>query len=388
MYDVLYKCYRKLPLSLRLRIRSFAPGIRDLVLKARRGTPHTHEEVEPDDPEAVTVLAESADADDGRIVDRVVAAYRRSASADYYGSDSMWRTFREERHQELHELLTRGPRQKLVGALRSPRDYNLLYGFENLYKEYSEGAARNPLHARQTGAHLKNHLVRLSEAIGMFRVKNPEGRGPGAENPRLPVSELIAALERALGFPLDVPSVYAGLEGLPRPGGVLTNRMIDAAHCASRVRRLASGAVLEIGGGVGFLAYYAHRLKLDITIVDLPMTNVAQGYFLMRALGEEAVVLEGEPTRRGAVNVLTPSHLDSAPRYDLVVNVDSLTEVGRDVAESYLRWIMKNSRRFWSVNHEVNTFTVGELLKEFPEATVERFPYWMRDGYVEEIINC
>jgi hypothetical protein len=40
------------------------------------------------------------------------------------------------------------------------------------------------------------------------------------------------------------------------------------------------------------------------------------------------------------------------------------------------------------VNHEANRVTVGGLLKEFPEAAVERFPYWMRDGYVEEIITC
>jgi hypothetical protein len=380
MYAMLYKYYKKLPLSLRLRIRS-------LVLETRGGAA-PRKEVKEDDPEAVVTLAGRVDADDGRIIDRVVAAYRRSTAQDYYGRDSMWRAFREERHQALHELLVNGPRERLVDALRSPRDYNLLYGFETLYKEYSEGAARNPLHARQTGARLKDQLVRLSEAIGMFRVTNPEGRGPGAENPRLTVTELVAALERALGFTLDAPSVYAGLEGLPRPGGVLTNRMIEAAYCASRAKRLASETVLEIGGGVGFFAYYAHRLKLNVTIVDLPMTNVAQGYFLMRALGEEAVVLEGEPPRRGAVNVLTPAHLDSAPRYDLVVNVDSLTEVGRGVAEGYLRWIMKNSRRFWSVNHEANTFTVNELLNEFPEAAVERFPYWMRNGYVEEIITC
>lgn len=386
MYDVLYKCYRKLPLILRLRIRSFVLGIRDHALKARRSTPLPAEEVRSDDPEAVSVFAESVDADDGRIIDRVVAAYGRSAASDYYGRDSMWRGFREERHRELHELLTRGPREKLVGALRSPSDYNLLYGFENLYKDYFEEVARDPLHSRHMGAHLKDQLVRLSEAVGMFRVNNPEI--PRPENPRPTATELIAALERALGFSLDMPAVYAGLDGLPVPGGVLTYRMIHAAYCASRVKSLASGAVLEIGGGVGFLAYYLHRLKLNVTIVDLPMTNVAQGYFLLRALGEEAVVLEGEPPRRGAVNVLTPSHLDSCPRYDLVVNVDSLTEVGREVAEGYVRWIMKNSRRFWSVNHEANTFTVGELLKECPGATVERFPYWMRNGYVEELITC
>jgi len=378
MNDVLYRYYKKLPLSLRLRLRNLAPSVR------RAASPR--EKVKSHDPEAVTVFAEGVGADDGRIVDRVAAAYRRSAAGDYYGRDSMWRVFREERHQALHELLVHGPREKLAEALRSPRDYNLLYGFETLYKEYHEAAARNPLHARQTGERLKGQLVRLCEAVGIFRVENPEG--PGARNPSLTVSELIAALERELGFPLDMPAVYAGLEGLPRPGGVLSTRMIELAYCASRAKRLASGAVLEIGGGVGFFAYYVHRLKLDVTIVDLPMTNVAQGYFLMRALGEDAVVLEGEAPRPGAIKVLTPAHMDSSRRYDLVVNVDSLTEVGRDVAEGYLRWIMKNSRLFWSVNHEANMFTVNELLKEFPGAAVERFPYWMRSGYVEEVITC
>jgi hypothetical protein len=272
----------------------------------------------------------------------------------------------------------------LAEALRSPSDYNLLYGFEILYKEYFEEVAKDSLHALRLGAYLKDQLARLSEAVGMFRVNNPTASAP--DNPRLRVPELIAAVERELGFPLHMPTVYAGLNGLPMPGGVLTDRMIQAAYGAYRVSRLSSGTVLEIGVGVGYLAYYLHKLKLDITIVDLPMTNVAQGYFLMRALGEDAVVLEGEPARRGAVNVLTPAYLESGPRCDIVVNVDSLTEVGREVAEGYVRWIMKNSRRFWSVNHEANPFTVNELLKEFPEATVERFPYWMRDGYVEEII--
>lgn len=343
-------------------------------------------EVESVDPEAVAVFTEMVDADDGRIIDRIVAAYRRSTERDYYGQDSMWRVIREQRHRELHKLLVRGPRERLAEALRSPGDYNLLYGFEILYKEYFEEVAKDPLHALHLGGYLKDQLARLSEAVGMFRVNNPTASAPG--NPRLRVPELIAAAERELGFPLGMPSVYAGLNGLPMPGGVLTDRMIQAAYGAYRVSRLSSGTVLEIGGGVGFLAYYLHKLKRDITIVDLPMTNVAQGYFLMCALGEEAVVLEGEPPRRGAINVLTPAYLETGPRCDLVVNVDSLTEVGREVAEGYLRWIMKNARCFWSVNHEANPFTVNELLKEFPEATVERFPYWMRNGYVEEIITC
>lgn len=60
---------------------------------------------------------------------------------------------------------------------------------------------------------------------------------------------------------------------------------------------------------------------------------------------------------------------------------------GRATAEGYLPWTARNARRFWSVNHEVNAFTVGELLRAFPTARVERFPYWMRNGYVEEIAS-
>jgi hypothetical protein len=163
--------------------------------------------------------------------------------------------------------------------------------------------------------------------------------------------------------------------------------MIQAAYCARRVAALAKGPVLEIGGGLGYLAGYAHRLGLDFTIIDLPMTNVAQGYYLMRALGEESVVLEGEAARPGAIKVLSPAHLDSTHAYGLVVNVDSLTEVGSDVASSYLSWIVKNAACFWSVNHEANGFTVNARLREFPGWTIERFPYWMRTGYVEEILR-
>jgi hypothetical protein len=376
LYTFLYKLYRRAPLSLRLRVRRFVQRMK--MDMAGGGEAY--------DPAVVAVLAKGADADDGRIVDRIVAAYRRSAARDFYGRDSMWRAFRAERHQKLHELLLNGPREKVAEALRNPKDYDLLYGFENLFREYSEQIATDPDHPRRMGAHLKGQLVRLGEAVGALRVWNPVN--PGLGKPKLSVPELIALAGRGLGFPLPAPSVFADLEGLPVPGGVLTYRMIDAAYCAYRVKHLTRGPVLEIGAGVGFLAYHLARLGQAVTIVDLPMTNVAQGYFLMRALGEEAVVLEGEsPRLPGAVNVLTPAHLDADVHYDLVVNVDSLTEVGRDIAESYLKWIVKNSRQFWSVNQEGNPVTVNEMLRVLPGVTVERFPYWMRDGYVEEVVT-
>ncbi len=61
--------------------------------------------------------------------------------------------------------------------------------------------------------------------------------------------------------------------------------------------------VLEIGAGLGRTAYYAWRAGIrHYTIVDVPLTAVAQADFLGRTLGPEALTLAGEdaggPVRR------------------------------------------------------------------------------------------
>ena len=59
-------------------------------------------------------------------------------------------------------------------------------------------------------------------------------------------------------------------------------------------------------------------------------------YFLGRTLGEKAIRLFGEEEGPG-IRILPPAaFLAAADRYDLVVNVDSLTEMARDRAVSYV----------------------------------------------------
>jgi hypothetical protein len=148
--------------------------------------------------------------------------------------------------------------------------------------------------------------------------------------------------------------------------------------------------VLEIGAGLGYVAYYASQLGIhDYTIVDLPMTNAAQAYFLGRSLGEDRLVLEGEePDRaRAAVKIGPPRGIhEEATAFDLALNVDSLTEVGASAADDYSDRILKLAPAFLSVNHEANAYTVRDLFAA-RGAVIERFPYWLRAGYVEEIIR-
>ena len=68
--------------------------------------------------------------------------------------------------------------------------------------------------------------------------------------------------------------------------------------------------------------------------------------------------------------------------YDLVINVDGLTQIDKDKAEFYTnRMLEDKTKHFYSVNREIDSFTVGEIC---PLARVSRTPFWHRRGYVEE----
>ena len=63
---------------------------------------------------------------------------------------------------------------------------------------------------------------------------------------------------------------------------------------------------MEIGAGMGRTAYYMCKFGLsDYTIVDLPMSNVAQAAFLSRVMGEDQISLAGED-RSANVRILPP----------------------------------------------------------------------------------
>jgi hypothetical protein len=116
----------------------------------------------------------------------------------------------------------------------------------------------------------------------------------------------------------------------------------------------------------------------------LPLTSVAQGYFLGRTLGPGAISLFKEA--RSSIAILPPSaFLNSDDRYDVVLNADSLTELNREEASAYCAAFRDRANIFLSINHEINPFTVRELYAAVAGPSVSRSPYWMRGGYVEEI---
>ena len=146
--------------------------------------------------------------------------------------------------------------------------------------------------------------------------------------------------------------------------------------------------MLEIGAGLGRTAYYANLLGVKgYTILDIPLTNAAQGYFLGRVLGPDAVRLNGEAI--GGPLLIQPSTAmkENVERYDLIVNVDSWTEMAPEVAAAYWDYAKSVTRTVLSINHEHNAFTVRSMYSKDSDVRVTRYPYWVRKGYVEEIVT-
>jgi hypothetical protein len=337
-----------------------------------------------------TAWSTGTTADDGVLIDRIIEAYRRSASTVGADVESLWGKFFHEFHSEIHSALIRGPRSRVEEILRNPATSDLFYGFDSL----SRVLLCNPRVVEiEAPALALDGLLRLAEAVGVCRLDNPE-RYSIRRPPHIDVNTVLEALDKALGISIPINNPYPREFGARTGRGVLSYRVPQAIYQAWRLREmtanLESPRFLEVGAGLGRTAFYANALGLiNYTIVDLPISAVAQGYFLGRILGPDRVTLDGEPRRAGAVAIQTPQvfHSDDM-HYDVVLNADSLTELEITVARDYWTAFRRRADCVFSINHEANLFTVRDLIDESgPHVRVTRFPSWMRRGYVEEVVK-
>lgn len=357
---------------------------------------------------AVLPLAESGPPtglDDDALVARVAVAYRR-AVADHVGSESFWTEWSSGLKRDIHEALMDPDPAGAAAVLRHPAGNTHFWGFDAVAKappgqvephelvlqRLSGGAEWSLSYARW----LHDALISLAEAVGALRLHYPETE-PGLHytlfGEPADADAVLDQVEAAIGAPITFPNPYPGELGLLTRRGIAGFRSLQAVYQAWRVAQIVGsrpGArVLEIGAGLGRTAYHAARLGLtDYTIIDIPLTNAAQGYFLGRTLGADRVALFGEPHDSDRVKVLPPEalpHLEG--RFDLVVNVDSFTELDPVITRAYWDFARQRAGALLSINHELNAHPVRELYQGRPGLRCTRHPYWMRRGYVEELIT-
>lgn len=346
-------------------------------------------------PSAVT---ESTRADDAALISRVMAAYKK-ANADFVPSKSFWDTSILKLNADVHDALMGDDEELAASKLRKPKDHAHFWGFDSIataprgktepHQDLLERLDPAGNWEEQFSLWNQDKLITFAEAIGARKLHYPE-------SPRRPehqaVDHVIDQIEASLGRKVEFPNPYAGEFGLKTKRGAASFRALQSIYQAWRIAQIAAEnkkfSVLEIGAGLGRTAFFANMFGVqNYTLIDVPLTNAAQGYFLGRTLGADKINLYGENTA-GTVNIVPASSLNELDTdFDLVVNVDSLTEMDAASMASYWEFILKAASTFLSINHDENERSVSDLYRDVPGISVQRHPYWMRRGYVEELVT-
>lgn len=264
----------------------------------------------------------------------------------------------------------------------------------------------DPHFREKTQFFLFDWALSLAEGLGEVPVEYPEA-GQDGRNAGLNGDQLMARLDKIVGYEIKTPNCYGMNFGIRRPGGICDHRALTAAYTAHRIKTLlasrgispAEASVVELGGGLGNLAYQCLKMGIGgYTLVDIPSTRALQTYMALYEFPEvEINFSSAHCNSSGArLHLLTP---DAVPMLrdrsvDIVVNEDSLTEINGESAIQYLHEIARFGRHYFlSSNHEAQYTVAGhrharvmDLARLVPGLRpISRSRGWVRPGYVEEL---
>jgi hypothetical protein len=334
-----------------------------------------------------------------------IARAHRAAREDSSDLSPIWRGKVERYYGGLERALTAGDPRSLNEQLRWLFRRPFLAGIATPI-DYEDPAA-----PRYWALLTYDRLVSLAEAVGAIRTECPH-QGPVGRAFQEGIDALPARIEAALEISLEHPRVgapYGILVGerlITRESGV----HLHAAVCLreaidAHLRRAPAEEVhiVEIGGGFAGAAMWYLRLPRrragSYTIIDLPLMNAFQAYFMGQVYGAQALALFGERADGAPIRILPPQALTGREPIDadVVFNQDSLPELSQHAAREYLAWMQTHvSGLFLSCNQEAATPVAGvaqlvlaELATEFGGLRrIARRPSWVRRGYVEEVYRC
>jgi hypothetical protein len=341
--------------------------------------------------------------DDFALCQRIIDAYQRvqetrnGKSAD----DGMWAWIFDSRQELLAETLARGDERILAELLAGMFDEDFVLGMAAgpLIRQ----TRSNRICSRAWEIKCLDGLASLAEVAGVVPVEALEQGHAGLAFKRgLP--DLVASMESALGVPIGIAEVGAAC-GLKVGERLITPDTPDQIYAALRMSDAidvhlrsepSTLTIVEIGGGYGGMCsafLNKHPDPRSYTIIDLPIVNAIQAYFLSKAIGADRVSLYGEQPRQ--VRVLPDFAIEELETpVDVVVNKDSLPEMPAKAMRRYLEWIGQECRGlFYSYNQETAMEFMGERQGIVHEAIhdlgslrrIRRDRAWLREGYVEEI---
>ena len=348
-------------------------------------------------PRAFAFRTDSAGADQEAIVQRLIDYYFYMKSEverlNVPGLAGIWSHF-GKLFAAFEGALASRDAALVSRALLQVCTTSLVSGFAS-YHQY-EAISRDP-RSRMFESYLTiDRMLSLAEAVGAAAPQCPFQIMKSYHD--LDLGTLMANIKRRLPFDIHPPVAGGGTFGINTTDGVLSISDILAIYVANRIHGLLANrtgtSVCEIGGGTGTLAYYLTKTSASrISMADLPIVSIIQGYYLMKSSGPENVRLSGEPPSDRRVQIMPYWELDNLPEdsVDLFVNIDSFPEIDANIAEHYMKIIKHTGRSFLSINQEAE-FEGQVVVRNLVEKNggyrqLHRFPYWMIQGYCEELFD-
>lgn len=321
------------------------------------------------------------------------------------GTSDYWTYLLAGAHLPLVEMIESERHAAVAAHISNLTANGLGYGLLGIgdVGHETQTALLDPAYRSKLGIMFLDGVVSVAEAFGLLDLENPEDAAP-TRNLKEDAELLLQKIDARIGCAAELPRGFSGAYGIARPrGGVCEKRALSAVYASERILQLlklrdippADAHVLEIGGGVGTLAYLCAARGIGrYTIVDLPTVRAIQIYMALYNFPDRAVATA--PDRDAPLCFLTPEQFGSMPdrSVHVVVNENSIPEMGREIGLGYLQAISRIAIGFFlSINHESRAVIAGhphtvvrDLAREVPRlAHVGRARHWVNRGYVEDL---
>lgn len=334
------------------------------------------------------------------IAERLMRAYRLSVKeyGDSLGADGIWKLHSANIFAYLYHHINACDARALARLLSETFRSTLTIGMGMGEVEYSI----NRVDPVPYSIIWHDRVHTLCVALGLSNLQNPEQGALGTMLQQNSV-EAFDRFNAYFGNSIRFPQVGACF-GVRTQCGIIPLHFLQYLYAAIRMQTICGNKPwngLEIGGGFGGLAYAAALFGArKYTVIDLAPVNVIQGYFLLHSEIEKRVVLFGESPRDlpNPIFIACGGHIRDIPQNscDVIVNQDSMPEMSQETVVEYLKAIERiGPKYFLSMNQEARAQAregakqnwVFQLCREcgIPYDLFYRTPYWMREGYTEEL---
>lgn len=335
-----------------------------------------------------------------KLTERLLKAFYYTAKKNRNISrpDDIWTTLENSVFADFYAIVRKRDAQALANYMREMFALGITHGTYQGHLATATLRISKQVRVIPAAAAV-DYLASLAEFVGALRVEIAEQHGVYGENLFRDPDDLAQLIRAVTGVPVETPNVAGHKFGLKTRDGFINPSDIRAYYAAVRLQQLLHGIdkprVCEIGGGIGTTAYYCHRFGIrDYTIIDLPALSLVQGYYLIRALPGERIILAGERDWGGPAIRILPTWAFGKRKFSILYNQDSFPEMHLEHSVAYLSKAKKLTTLLLSINQESGAIqSLTSVQPSVPEIVakaggwrrVHRFPHWIRSGYVEEL---